>query len=139
MLCRCCTAGCLRTCAASNLLSYSAVCEYACGQRFLNCTVAYRYNGISHLAWAIYAALVTMTACEPQCRTCCCLLHCLGEVWLNDRACAPQTIKQGPNKGAKVPREMDIYDLEHSFKPERWLDPATTPTVRAQPCTAGHA
>ncbi|KAK9792682.1 hypothetical protein WJX73_010093 [Symbiochloris irregularis] len=43
-----------------------------------------------------------------------------------------QTIKDGPNKGAKVPRHMDIYDLEYSFKPERWLDPATTPTNHGQ-------
>lgn len=31
--------------------------------------------------------------------------------------------------GGVLPAHMDIYDLEESFQPERWLTPATTPTV----------
>ena len=40
-----------------------------------------------------------------------------------------------------MPKELDIYDLEQSFVPERWLDPATTPTVfcTLQLQNAGHA
>ena len=31
--------------------------------------------------------------------------------------------------GGVLPAHMDIYDLEQSFQPERWLSPSTTPTV----------
>ena len=43
-------------------------------------------------------------------------------------------VLKGTQLSGQLPKSLDIYDLEESFVPERWLDPQTTPTVCCMPC-----